>query len=490
MAFDINKAVFTYTISDDKISIFKKQLELKTRRLFVNYTEFTTVYHSVTEEFEAVIIGLCVDSYGLIKRENIVSEIIQLKERSIEAVYDYANRFGGKYVIIFSTPSGCYIFGDATCSIPINYSGNLKDGKICISPFDKLTADHFGYSPDMRLLQMRNSADPSQTMPGDLTPYKQIKALLPNQYLDMITGEVVRVKVHLPKLSFDEIIDHSVQISMNTAKEFAKYYTLICPLTCGYDSRVVLSILQQINSDIECFTTAFSPCEEKSEDIRIAREICKNRKIQHKIFGYYDLPNEYLKAVNTLAGLVNSEQTIKEAYSYVAEAGNKARINGNIIGQIGKSSVMNCVPDSVVTASFLTCKIHNSDRQCNDEMKKYIADMKKSNDRICDLFAYENRCGRWGGQEEALYSLCGMNSLNLFNCRQLILFWLSIPRKQRVNTEIHLAMIQKTNPDLLNEPFNPNDRFSFVKSNWILYYIATFAKQIMITHNTKSKNNS
>ncbi len=482
MDFEFNKAVFTYAVSEKKIDIFKMQLKLETRELFVNYTESTSICHLAMNGCEVVIIGLCVDSYGLIEKGNIASEILQLSVPSIEAIYDFANRLGGKYAIIYSKPNECYIFGDATCSIPLYYSGNLKDGKICISPFDKMTAEYFSYSPDMRLLKMRESADPSQTMPGDLTPYKEVKALLPNQYLDMVKGEAVRVEVHLPELSFAEVIDDSVRISKNTAREFAKDYSLICPLTCGYDSRVVLSILQQITPEMECFTTSFSPNEEKSLDIKIAKEICQKENIGHKTFGYYDPPNEYIEMINKSAGLINSEQTIKEAYSYVIEAGNKARINGNIIGQIGKSSVMNCVPDSMATASFLTCKIHNRDRNCYAAMKKYIDELKKSNNCVCDLFAYENRCGRWGGQEEALYSLCGMNSLNLFNCRRLILSWISIPRKHRVNTAIHLEMIEKTNPDLLIEPFNPDDRFSFLKKNWIPYFIATFVKQIIIQY--------
>lgn len=483
MKFDFNKAVFTYAISQEEIETFSQHLALGTQNLTINYTDATAVYHAISEECEIAIIGLCVDAYGMIDREDLASETIRSPEHTIEAVYEFSNRFGGKYVVIYSDSIGCYIFGDATCSIPINYSGSLLQGKIFISPFDRMTGEYFGYEPDPQLLKMRQSADPAQTMPGDLTPYRQVKALLPNQYLNLVTGEPIRREITVPELPFDETINRSISISKNLAKEFSKHYKIICPLTSGYDSRVVLSILREISSDPECFTTRFSTEETEDDDIRIASSLCQKEGISHRIFGIYDLPADYLASVNDAAGLINSTQTIQEAYSYLIEAGEKARINGNIIGQIGKSSVTNTVPDSLATASFLTCKIHNRDRQCRTEMEEYIGELKKSSDRICDLFAYENRCGRWGGQEEALYSICGMNSLNIFNCRELILYWISIPRKQRVKNAIHLTMIQRTNPEMMNEPFNPGDRFSFLKNNWMFYYIATYAKQMLVRHN-------
>lgn len=485
MVFDFNKAVFTYAISNKEIDCFCQHYIMKTQGLVVNYTDATTLYSAQAEKQEAVVIGLCIDSYEQIDRENIALELIRLPEQTIEAVYSFSDRLSGKYIIVYSNPTGCYIFGDATCSIPVNYSGNLKEGSFCSSPFDKMTADYFGYQPDDRLLKMRESADPAQAMPGDLTPYRQVKTLLPNQYLDVVTGIPVRVKVKIPDLSFDDIIDRSIILSKGIASQFSKHYKLVCPVTSGYDSRVVLAILQQVITDIPCYTTNFSASTDESDDMRIAAAICQKEGTGHTVFGYYDPPKDYTESLEQSAGLINSAQTIKEAYSYVVDAADKARINGNIIGQIGKSSVTNCVPDSLATASFFTCKIHNRDRECKPEMKKYITEIKDSGHQLCDLFVYENRCGRWAGQEEALYSLCGMNSLNIFNSREIILSWISIPRKQRVNKAIHLSMIQKTNPALLVEPFNPGYRLSFLKNNWISYYIATFVKQVLIKHHVQ-----
>lgn len=480
MTFDFNNAVFTYAVSNKQIDRFSRHLPLETQNLVINYTDATAVQHFVSSDCEVVIIGLCIDAHGMIKKEDIASAIVGQTNRAIDAIFAFASRFSGKYIILYSDTNGCYAFGDATCSIPINFAGSLGTDEICLSPFDGMTADYFGYVPDSRLARIRKAADPAQTMPGDLTPYTQVKALLPNQYLNMFTGRAIRVKMEsLPTLSFNEIIDRSILLSQNAAAAFAEYYQLICPLTSGYDSRVVLAILCGLPSEVKCFTTVFSSSGEENADIRIAKAICERKGLNHSLFGYDDPPEEFVEAAEKAAGMVNSRQTIKEAYNFVVNAGSKARINGNIIGQIGKSSVTNCVPDLLASASFLACKIHNRDRQCIPEMKRYRADLGKSSDLICDMFAYENRCGRWGGQEEALYSLCGMNSLNIFNCRELILYWISIPRKQRTKKAIHTAMIGKTEPELLNEPFNPDDHASFLKSNWLFYYFATFAKQML-----------
>lgn len=483
MVFDFNKAVFTYAVSTERMNFFHCSFALETRDVVINYTDATKIYHASGDGCEIVIIGLCVDSRGTLAREAIAYEIIHLSSHDIDTVYHFSDRLGGKYAIIYSNDEGCYAFGDATCSIPLNYSGSLESGEICISPFDKMTAEYFGYVPDPKLKQIREAADPAQTMPGDLTPYREVKALLPNQFLNLSNGKAVRQKAKIPELLFKDVIDHSILISRNLAEEYAKYYEVICPLTSGYDSRAVLAIQRQVSSNVACFTTRFSPSAEENADLQIAAEICNRKEIEYTVFGYNDPPAGFTEAVEKVSGLINSKQTIAEAYNYVLCAGEKARINGNIIGQIGKSSVTNSVPNFLATAAFLSCKIHNRDKQCIDEMKTYIGELKKSGEAICDLFAWENRCGRWGGQEEALYSICGMNSLNVFNCRELILCWMAVPRKQRTQKAIHREMIWQSEPDLLTEPFNPDDKYSFLKENWVFYYAATFVKQALIRHN-------
>ena len=134
MVFDFNRAVFTYAISNNEIDFFNQHYKMQTQELIINYTDATDIHHSMLNEQEVIIVGLCIDSYELIDRHNIAFEIANLKEKTIEAVCNFANRLSGKYIIIYSNSSACYIVGDATCSIPANYSGNLIGPKRTSTP--------------------------------------------------------------------------------------------------------------------------------------------------------------------------------------------------------------------------------------------------------------------------------------------------------------------------------------------------------------------
>lgn len=477
--FEFDQALFTYAISDRRMEKFSQHLLFESADLIINYTSKTTVLHDNTENGEIAIIGLCVDSHGKIEREDIPAFLLKQHFTSVEDVYSYCDRFAGKYVILYSNHNGSFLWGDATCSIPINYAKGSTEKTFCATPFDKMTADYFGYGLDEHLKKIRYSAEPSQAMPGELTPYKEVKALLPNQYLDIIHGKTKRVIIScgVKKQNWKKLVHHSYRLSRMIAKEYGKHYELICPITSGYDSRVVYAILKSVCSNVFCFTQMWDGFTEKTADLYIPEIICKSYGQPYEVINYVDTPEQYIKDVFENAGVYNSDRTVKEAYMYIHRFEGQARINGNIVGQIGKSSVTNTVPDIFGTARFFQCKIHNTEKSVKNELSHYIKDMKQSGKNICDLFALENRCGRWGGQEEALYSLCGMNSLNIFNCRELIKDWLAVSRKLRVNKEVHLELLRVCDEKLLQFPFNPDERFCFLKKSWILFYTATFVKQ-------------
>lgn len=477
--FDFDNAVYTYMVSDKIVKKFSHQLFLESKELVVNYTSRTMVLHEVLEENEIAIIGLCVDAYGEIPREKIPDYFLRQSFSSAEEAFTFCDRFAGKYVILYIKENQCFLWGDATCSIPMNYTGSLKEKHFCVSPFDKMTAEYMGILPDENLEKIRKGQDPSQAMPGDLTPYKQIHSLLPNQFLNGKSGEPVRMKFKCSGniINTKEHVDYSYMLAMNIAEEYGKYNQLICPLTSGYDSRIVYCVLKEKFPEILCFTQKYEEFNADVSDVRVPSVICKIYGQPYRMLEYKETPLQYIGDVVKNAGLSNSVETIKEAYMYMCEFHDEARINGNIAGQIGKSSITNSVPNVLGTSAFFQCKIHNTEKNTWNAMRNYLNDLKLSGDNICDLFALESRCGRWAGQEEALYSLCGMNSLNIFNCRELIREWMSVSRKARVNKEIHKEFIILSDEKLLQFPFNPDEKFEIMKKNWFLFYIATFVKQ-------------
>lgn len=475
--FVFNEAVFTYRISNRSSALFQRCISLRQSDLQIQYTNRTQVLHACNNGHEAAVIGYCIDAHGQISREDIPRALCACD--TLDAAWQFCNRLAGKYIVYYVDGTKAYLWGDATCSIPLNYGKN--GGHICISPFDRMTADCISVQTDERLMCMRKSSDASQAMPYDWTPYREVRCLLPNQVLDLCAMRSIRMPHGKTDgaMDCDTIVQRTIRLSDAITKAYVKDYELICPLTSGYDSRAVLAIARQTFPDIPCFTVKFGGMSEDAADLAIPEEICRTFGLPYQKVASFEPPDALTEQISRHAGFFNAKDRIAEGIVYCSANHEKARLHGDIVGQIGKSSVMNSVPDALVGPHFLQCKIHNTDALARDALKKHIQEIRQAgNGRdLCDLFAWESRCGRWAGQEEALYALCGMNSLSIFNCREMILLWLQIPRRLRKQSLFHKKLIAECDTRLLEYPFNPDARLNAIKAYWPMFYVATFAKQ-------------
>lgn len=478
--FMFDKAVFTYSISNQRSSLFSGCMTLGQGDLLIQCTGRTQVLHTCVHGREAAVIGYCVDAHGQLHREAIPDALCACD--TLNAAWTFCNRLAGKYIIYYSDGSKAYLWGDATCSIPLNY-GRIGE-HVCISPFDQMTADSIGAQPDERLAHLRKSSDASQAMPYDWTPYREVRCLLPNQVLDVNAMHPIRMPLGSPACVMDskEIVRRTILLSDVITKAYAEDFDLVCPLTSGYDSRAVLAIARQTIPDIPCFTVKFDGMDENAADLAIPEVICQALGLPYQKVASFSPPDALTEQISRHAGFFNAKDRIAEGIVYCSINHEKARLHGDIIGQIGKSSVMNSVPDGLIGPRFLQCKIHNTDALARDAMKKHIQEIRQAGNggALCDLFAWESRCGRWAGQEEALYALCGMNSLSIFNCREMILLWLKIPRKLRKQSLFHKSLIAACDAQLLQYPFNPGSGLNAIKAYWPVFYAATYAKQLLL----------
>lgn len=478
--FEFDEAVFTYRISNGSTALFQRCSALQQSDLRIQCTNRTQVLHACRNGREAAVIGYCIDAHGEISREDIPVALCACE--TLDTAWRFCDRLAGKYIVYYADGPKVYLWGDATCSIPLNYGKNGE--RICISPFDRMTADCIGVQPDERLAHLRKSSDASQAMPYDWTPYREVKCLLPNQVLDVNAMHPIRMPLGSPARIMDskEIVRRTILLSDVIMKAYAEDFDLICPLTSGYDSRAVLAIARRTVPDIACFTVKFDGMDENTADIAIPKQICREMGVSYQKVVPIAPEATLIAEISRHAGLYNAKDRIAEGIVYCSVNHDRARLHGDIIGQIGKSSVMNSVPDGLIGPRFLQCKIHNTDVLAREAMRAHIREIRQSGNGgdLCDLFAWESRCGRWAGQEEALYALCGMNSLSIFNCREMILLWLQIPRRLRKQSCFHQWIIAACDARFMEYPFNPNARMNAIKAYWPMFYAATFAKQWML----------
>ena len=480
--FDLENSVFTYIVAPFPVDVFPKHQLIFQNILTISCSPKTDIQYFENQEKAIAIIGFCIDSHKEIERHHIPNEAISQDFTCIEDVYRWFDRFAGKYVVIYKDFDDIYVWGDATCSIPINYTVSGFD--FFISSSDTLIAKYNNFSVSDYSRRIRLASDLSQALPWNITMYDSIKALLPNHYLSLSSHNAQRVPLcvnddtHVH--NFENILSQSLNRITNIASEYTRYYDFACPLTSGYDSRVVFSILNSISPNFDCYTFRHSYFKPNEGDIVIPREICKQHTKKHIVIDDILAPQDYINKIQNYLGEYTSEKYIHIAYTYNSTLSEFAQINGDIIDQVGKSLIGNNTPNFLAIPSFFQCKIHNRSNNAKKEIKKHINSINTTNEKkkVFDLFAIESRCGRWASQTSQIYSTCGITSLNFFNCRELIALWTSLPRSIRTKKQIHNHILKTLSPALLHIPFNPGAKVSnALKGNWLTFFIATYIKQ-------------
>jgi len=478
MKLDINNAFFTYYFADYRLETLNRFNKLG--KYIISYSDNTECMIAEKGGSFLCITGFCVDAHGEVEREMIPSYLLDNSENILQIINN-SNRLAGKFVVIYVDNADVYAFSDATASMQINYLRD--DDALCFSSNEKLIADHYNLLMSEKGKIIRNSGEFSQAMPNDITPYERIKFLLPNNYLDSKSKTSCRfypadeVSEHC---DIQDVAENTIKLVDNIVSQYSKYYKLSCPLTSGWDSRLVLAFLKNAVDDLQCYTFNHPGFSEKTGDLVIPKKITSDLGLHHMVIDDKEATEDYIEYFNETVGKMHSARTINLAYTYNSRLSGIALINGDIAGQIGKSIIGQKLPEILATTSFLICKLHNFSSEAKEETKKWLKGTKehRGSASAYDLFAWENRLGRWASQISMLYANASISSLNIFNCREIILLWLKVPRELRYDDKaIHKSIFSLIAPELLNYPcnaYNVSDKMSgIIKSNSISYYLAT-----------------
>ena len=402
--------------------------------------------------------------------------------RTIQDIVAYEKQLGGKYVIFYRNAEGFFLLGDATCSVPVYYGVGLP-GVMCASN-PQYIVQRYGLVPDAQLNAIRSSGDISQAMPFDITPYSEMKQLLPNHYLSASEQRAVRfVNASSPQaeVTIQQAVEQTAPMIDVLTGYYLENFPIYCPITAGMDSRTVLAFLARKQDTVSCYTIRHPEHSGDAQDIRVPQKLCAMHGQPHRLVEDVTVSSAEKARVDELLGEGSySQRTLRIAQTVNTWFGDGAILNGDIIGQVGKCSLHRDIPQWLATPGYFRCKLHNFSRGALTYLKLWLDEIAAGGEKVntFDLFSIENRMGRWAGQTSLVYNTIGQLSLNIFNSRSIIYVWTAIQRSQRMNGLLHLALIEDQMPALLNIPFgNEQNLFHRIsKRTWHLYYLASFIK--------------
>jgi len=478
-----NNSVFSYFITESNNVGDLFFCELPIKRIFGKHTVFmdsNTRFSFATEgTTECAIFGLAVDVVS--GESDDLAEKIVKKCKSMKDVVEYEASLGGKYILLYKRGEQYYMQGDATCSIPIFYN---TEGPFVCSSNAQYIVNVKKYCADDEYAKIRRSGDISQAMPYDITPYRQIKQLIPNHYLDINKQASVRFINSVQKqkeISVEQATERVLPMVEKLLALYLRHYKIYCPITSGRDSRVVLSFLLSSKAAFRCYTIKHPEHSDNAQDITVPIELCEKMGIKHQLVEDVTVPEVLKDEMDALLGegsysfrTLQIAQTIKEYFS------NGAIINGDIIGQVGKCSLHRDIPAIFATPFYFRCKLHNYSKEAKKQLKLWLDEIKISGEKIntFDLFSIENRMGRWAAQENLIYNAIGQVYLNIFNSRSIIYVWTAVSRKLRKKSLLHIGLIDNKASILLDTPFEQDESIliRLSKLNGLFYLLSSYLK--------------
>lgn len=403
--------------------------------------------------------------------------------KSIDDLLAQEFEWGGKYVIFFFQKERLYIIPDATSSIPV-FCYELQ-GELVASSNSRRIAEYYALAEDAKKHKVFCSRDIVQAMPFDITEYESVKQLLPNHYFDVNRHIIQRVIIEHrieKRISVKDACDATIEKIKRLVGFYAESFNIACPITGGYDSRVILAFLIAGNYEFVNYTIDHDKTQ-KSTDVRDSLIIAERFGLAHRIILDEEVNSDLRKRADVYFGRFKYDNsTLEIANTIRLNYGEYAILQGDIIGQIGKSSLHRNIPTVLATARYFRCKCHNYSCEAITYLNEWIQEIKQSKEKtnIMDLFSVENRLGRWRGQQYLIEHLCGVNAMNIFNSRSIIYAWTRVSRLDRYKCKLHDEYLLRMLPQIREIPYDKG-RWShkLFKSNWMLFYLASWAKYVL-----------
>lgn len=448
---------------------------------FTFYTDsHTPLQYCEHNSRELIIFGYAVDVFSG-RMEGLADDILKSTD-SFADVIKQEKRLGGKYVIFYAENGKCYCLGDATCSIPVFYSVGLSDFVCCSNPQEII--ENYDLKPDKILQKIRDSGPLNQAMPYDVTPYKEIKQLIPNHYLDFSEGKAKRFvnsAENQKEVSPEKAAEITAPMIENITKMYLSDFDIYCPLTSGRDSRVVYSFLKKLNGSVNSYTIWKDSFKNDSQDWDVPVELAELADGKHEQIHKEKITTELKHDMDKILGKNGYPDdafalsvTVNKHYSGCAT------LEGDIIGQVGKCSLHRDIPLFLASPAYFRCKLHNYSDESKKLLEIWMKEIKAGGEKvnIFDLFSVENRLGVWASHTHLIRNTMGQPYFNIFNSRSIIYVWTAVDRAKRMKSEIHVELIKKTAPELLEIPFEKDKSglVNMAKSNAMVFYFASFAK--------------
>lgn len=237
-----------------------------------------------------LLIGHAYDPFSMQwKEEEILKELMKCLEKNEKPLFwEIINYLTGVFVLLFLQGKKVYVIGDASGMQTVYYA--QKEGKVYVSSHTELIGEQLGLKWDpyiSRLVDYRFFPLLGNSLPGNLTAYKEVRRLVPNHYTVLEPFKITRSKrFYTPsdrKLSVEEAACEVADILHRNLELIVKKWDHpAISMTGGCDSRTTLAAANGLYNRFTYFSYISNEAEQV--DARAAHMLCKELGLPHTIY--------------------------------------------------------------------------------------------------------------------------------------------------------------------------------------------------------------
>ena len=450
-----------------------QQQEIGSYTLFVHPSQ--KYYFYAAEETSYLLIGHAYNPISMEKDEMEILRRLSGLEQGSEAYRDYFDQLTGVFFFAVIRQDSVIATCDCAGMLGANYA--CIDGKPCFSAYSQLIADVYGLKEDPYVTKLKKSKLfhwYGWYLPGDLTPYAEVKRIVPNTEVTVGTASSVyrfyprKPYSEIPESDYAEKVLEIGSILHNNLQLIAeKWDRPAISLTGGTDSKTTLACANGIQDRFDYFSYVSLPREQT--DASAARDICKALALRHTVYQVDPDPAAYpdfgevfalLERHYAYLGKANENDVCKriclkeqidfdvEVKSWVSEVGRASRYE-----KYRKTSFPQKIRPRMLTSMY---KIFALDRgnalRTDKKNQEYLEKtglagaIGKTGYPWPEFFVWEIVFGGWGG-----LALTGEHMLTNeitvpYNNRVLLDLMLRMPLEKRMHDHLHKDVMQEMDP--------------------------------------------
>lgn len=378
-------------------------------------------------------------------------------------------RLGGRWLLIAQQGNHSFLFNDPMGLRQAFYTDKERtDGNLWVMSQAGMAAERLGLTMDplaRDYVNRRLSKGHTEYMwPGSSSPFREIRHLLPNHYLDLGTGCCYRFWPNEPlvPLTFDEAVERLSKRLPQLIEAAANRFDLVLGMTAGIDSRLVLAASKSIRQELSYVSVKQVGMQTDHADLMIPANLLRKLELPHEV-------------IHVQPGMSDAFREVYDKSVFLAHAhyGPDAEA---LLGHFGRAKVAVtgsgseiCRGDARFGISFLENKpspeflarehigglhpftIQNVQEWC-------AAAPHDCGIELLDLFEWEQGSGNWLAMTQLEFNIAWRDIFTPFNCRDVLISLLAVPEQYRVSPacRIYHELIGRLWPEVMNEPVNPH----------------------------------